>query len=211
MADLEALADEITFASNKIFLTFDRTPWRPTYYHVCDEYVAEQNRSQINALPLTKLFARCVYRHFADRRDVIWLDELPSTNPAAPGFARDCTAGVYGGFTVVYHQLQLAYHMGIREVYLIGLDYRFDVPGASTHRADEEGVIVSVGERNHFHPQYRQPGEKWTQPRLDEQREAFIAARAAFEDAGGRLLNASHRSRLDALERIKLDDVLAAS
>lgn len=213
-ADLEPLKHEITFASNKIYLAFDQTAWRPTYYHLADLLVAEQNRDRINALRLPKIFARCVYQHFADRRDITWLDELPPlTGDEAPGFSRDCAVGVYGGYTVIYHQIQLAWHMGIRDVYLLGVDYSFQRPGASGDSASDQSahgrLLTSNGERNHFHERYRAHGERWTEPRLDKQREAFIAARRAFEQAGGRLVNASRQTRLDVLPRIDFERAIA--
>ncbi|HJD45240.1 MAG TPA: hypothetical protein H9909_00215, partial [Candidatus Mediterraneibacter norfolkensis] len=36
--DLELLKGEITFAANRIYMLFDRTDWRPTYYF-CADYV----------------------------------------------------------------------------------------------------------------------------------------------------------------------------
>ena len=52
-ADLSRLRDETTFASNKIYLAFDDTDWRPTYYSVVDVLVARHNAEKIRALELT--------------------------------------------------------------------------------------------------------------------------------------------------------------
>jgi hypothetical protein len=210
--DLDLLTGEVTFGSNKVYLAFDQTEWRPTYYHVSDVLVAENNRDRINELRLTKLFARCVYGTFADRRDIIWLDELPQPPTGSPpGFSTDCTLGVNGGFSVVYHQLQVAFHMGIREVYLIGVDFSFTLPENDAGETAHGRSLISNGEVNHFHPEYRQPGESWTEPRLDEQIRAFAVARKVFERAGGRLVNASRYTKLTALPRAELEAVLAGS
>jgi hypothetical protein len=66
-------------------------------------------------------------------------------------------------------------------------------------------VLRSRGEVNHFHPDYRAPGETWTQPELGLQRRAFQAARRAFEDGGGTLCNASRKTALDALPLVDFD------
>lgn len=50
--DLNKLKDEVTFACNKIYLAFNDTSWRPTYYSVYDVLVAENNKSEIDALNL---------------------------------------------------------------------------------------------------------------------------------------------------------------
>jgi hypothetical protein len=111
---------------------------------------------------------------------------------------------------VIYLQLQLAYYMGIREAYVIGVDFSFDVPASSqtaTRTELGEEVLRSTGEVNHFHPDYRKPGESWTVPKLEYQRLAFARARRAFEQGGGALLNASRRTRLDVLDRVDFDAI----
>jgi len=203
--DLDRLHNEITFASNKIYLAFQQTAWRPTYYSVSDILVAKNNREAIAGLRLQKFFGSSVRAEFGEQGDVLWLRELPAGRPR---FSTNCAAGVYGGYSVVYHQLQLAYHLGIREVYLIGLDFSFQVPQATGEESIHGPVLRSQGEVNHFHKDYRAPGEKWTMPRLDEQRKALQCARETFEARGGVIFNASRRTKLDVLPRIEFDGVI---
>ena len=47
--DFDDLKGEITFASNKIFLAFDKTDWRPTYYSVEDDLVIIQNIGKLRS------------------------------------------------------------------------------------------------------------------------------------------------------------------
>jgi hypothetical protein len=202
--DLDRLQGEITFASNKIFLAFDQVAWRPTYYSCSDILVAKNNREAMNRLDLVKVYGESVKAEFADRSDITWLRER---NGPLQQFSTDCSECVYGGFSVVYYQLQLAFHLGIREVILIGMDFSFDVPKPSGEVCEHGAVIMSQGEVNHFHKDYRKPGETWTMPRLDKQLEAFECARVAFGRAGGRVLNASRSTRLTVFPRINFDDV----
>lgn len=215
--DLDLLGEEITFASNKIYLAFDETSWRPTYYSVIDALVAENNRREIRALTkLDHIHSVHVRRELGNELGFLYIRHrptLPWLHGDLPGFSTNLFAGAHGGWTVIYLQLQLAFFMGIREVYLLGLDFSFDVPkGSATGEATRHGdqMLESQGEVNHFHPDYRKPGETWTLPRLEDQQRAFRSALRTFEGAGGRLLNASRRTRLDVLPRIDLDDVLAA-
>ena len=55
ISDLDRLKDEITFASNKIYLAFEETDWRPTYYTAVDRLVIESLHEVISHLDLTKL------------------------------------------------------------------------------------------------------------------------------------------------------------
>ena len=203
--DLGRLKGEITFASNKVYLAFNETSWRPTYYSVSDVLVAENNRREIAALNLPKFFGSSVRDALDAADDITWLRELPS--PTAQ-FSTDCSAGVYGGFSVVYHQMQLALHLGIREIYLIGLDFSFDVPQTTGEKCIHGEVLEGRGEVNHFHKDYRKPGETWTMPRLEEQRRAFLRARRACEAAGCVVENASRRTCLDVFPRVDLDKLL---
>ncbi len=213
-SDLDRLRDEITFASNKIYLAFDDTTWRPTYYSVMDVLVARNNAEKIRGLQLTHIHSQRVQTALGEDPRFLYLNPLPSIRlfgAPLPGFSRDMMCGIHSGSTVIYLQLQLAFYLGIREVYLIGVDFSFDVPrDAVTDSKTELGetVIQSRGEINHFHPDYRKPGETWTLPLLDQQRLAFQCAGQAFEAAGGRLINASRRTKLNVLPRADFDQVV---
>jgi hypothetical protein len=216
VADLDRLQGEITFASNKIYLGFDETSWRPTYYSVYDVLVAQNNREIIRSLDLVHIHGSFVRPVLGDDLRYTYIEDLHNRMDLSPpvfGFSEKMLEGAYGGYSVIYLQLQLAYYMGIRQIYLIGVDFSFSVPeNIRTHSETELGeqILKSANEVNHFHPDYRKPGEVWTMPKLEYQRLAFARARRALEDAGGSLYNASRRTELDVLERADFDEVLAS-
>lgn len=210
--DLDKLKDEITFACNKIYLCFDETDWRPTYYSVIDILVAENNRYEINRLDLTKIYTEGIKEVFSKDKGAIWVSELaPLLDKEGQRYFRvseDLQYGVYGGFTVIFFQIQLALYMGIREIYLLGLDFSFDL-GTRTGETSKSGeVLVSDGEVNHFHKDYRKKGETWTVPQLDMQKMAFQAAQDYADANGIRIFNASRITKLEVFERVDLDEVL---
>jgi hypothetical protein len=212
LEDLELLQNEITFGCNKVYLAFENIAWRPTYYTVSDIHVAENNYENIDNLNLFKIFPNCVKPFFpAPKYPILWLRE--PKHPMQDGrhkivFSRDICRGVYGGWTVIYVQLQLAFSMGIREVYLIGIDFSFTIPEVSGEQGPYGDVLISEGEINHFHPDYRKPGERWSVPQLDRQRDAFIFAKNVFEEHGGVIYNASRETALDVFPRVDLDLVV---
>jgi hypothetical protein len=110
--DLDRLQGDITFASNKVFLAFDQVVWRPTFYSCSDILAAKNNREAINGRKLVEVFGDSVNCEFPERTDIIWLHEQAHPDQL---FSKDCSRCVYGGFSVVYYQLQLAFHLGIRE------------------------------------------------------------------------------------------------
>ncbi len=222
VADLEALRDEITFASNKIYLAFDSTSWRPTYYFVFDRLVAKNNAAAITGWRANKFFPLEFRDLLGDDADAVWLRVLPGegfTQRRAGGklaeswlvFSTDALLGVGAGETVVFNQLQLAFYMGITTVYLLGVDFSFDLPKTRVATAELgfEVALRAEGERNHFHPNYRQPGEVWAVPRLEIQLRAFSLAKEVFERAGRQVFNASRRTKLAVFPRVELDLVLA--
>ena len=73
-----------------------------------------------------------------------------------------------------------------------------------------EWSVWHGGEVNHFHPDYRQPREKWFKPKLDVQYRAFQCAKTTFEAAGGRIWNASRQTALDVFPRVDFDEILPA-
>jgi len=213
ISDLDRLRSEITFACNKIYLAFPETDWRPTYYTVEDHLVAQQNQQEIEAMEGVgaKLFPHTLALHgvhFTNSQTYpfIWKDVYPSL----PEFSDDALQGLHWGSTVVYSMLQLAAFMGIREVYLLGVDFSFTIPSTSEGSTGKFKIYVSEGERNHFHPDYRKPGEHWHQPNLDYQEKSFLSARKYFETHGGRLFNATRGGRLACLPRVDFDALMTS-
>jgi hypothetical protein len=219
--DLNLLKGRVTMASNKIYLAFDQTEWRPTYYFVTDRLVAKNNTDKISELSLTKLFSNDI-RHFFPKpvdaiwlreefRNSVWLEEAGGRANARGFFSTDLLVEVIAGWTVIYTQLQAAHYMGASRVVLLGVDFSFNVPPkrVATKEHGYETAVESTGEVNHFHPDYRKPGESWSVPDLEMQHRAFSLARDVFRESGREVLNASRVTKLDVFPRATLEEILA--
>ena len=219
--DLTLIQKEVSFASNKVYLAFDQTVWRPDYYFVFDKLVALNNSAVIRGLPVTKFFSSEVRPWLGFDSEAIWLNETyengvwldqerDGVELSGGHFSTNALLRVSSGWTVIYAQLQLAHYMGFREIVLLGLDFSFnvDTKKVETKEKGYEVALESRGERNHFHPDYRKPGEVWAIPRLDMQERAFRLAKAAFEESGRVVVNASRQSKLDVFPRTTLEAVL---
>ncbi|PLX70652.1 MAG: hypothetical protein C0602_03845 [Denitrovibrio sp.] len=210
--DLELLKDEITLSCNKVYLSFEKTLWRPDFYSVIDRLVAEGSAEKVAKVDSVKIFSSVIKPYIAEDNDIFWLNDLPS--PTVDGkresrFSCDISQGTYGGHTVVYTLMQIAYYIGIKELFLIGLDFNFENSKETGEKTSaNEKILVQDKEVNHFHPDYRKPGEKWTVPRLDIMYDAFACARDAFEKDGRKIYNASRFTKLDVFPLVNLDDVL---
>ena len=207
ISDLDSIKNEICFGCNKIFLAFDRTSWRPTYYTVIDVLVAEQNAQIIKSLPLTKIFPEDIKNYFTESKDIIWVKHRMPLQPDAIKFSNDLLDCVYGGWTVIYTQLQLAYYMGINHLYLIGLDFFFKTPNPSGEKCIYGPVLRGKGEINHFDHRYREIDEKWSVPQLDKQYRAFSKAKKIYQKNKREILNASRESKLNLFPRVNFDSL----
>jgi hypothetical protein len=205
IADLEKLGQEITFAVNKIYLAFDQTNWRPSYYVVTDGLVAKQNYHEINELfGFPKLISSwATERWYTPFKNAIYFRYKGyETYPEPPGFEKNIIDKIYAGRTVVYACLQLACFMGIKEIFLLGIDFNFVEPSNMNN-----GILSSEGEVNHFHPDYRKIGEKWFDPKIEYQKKAFQVADESIIQLGGRIYNATRGGKLEIFRRVDFDSL----
>lgn len=195
--DLSPLHDEITFGLNRIYLLFEKINFLPSYYVCVNELVLKQFANEIRALPMPK-FLNWNCRHIFARSD-------PTTHfvkmklGLADKMQGDATKPIYGGGTVTFAALQLAFFMGFETVILIGVDHRFvdrGVPNQITLR-------ISARDENHFHPNYFPPGSKWQLPDLRRSEIAYAIARTEFEKNGRRILDSTVDGQCQVFEKVE--------
>ena len=213
--DLDSLAGEITLGVNSLFLAFPETRFRPTYYVVEDHLVAEDRAIEIHALPsgITRLFPIHLAYVLNEGPEVIWFDHRPRPGyPASFDVSLDALDRTYAGCTVAFTCLQLAVHLGAREIVLLGidLDYRLpaDVTREDTYGSDVGVLDMASDDPNHFHPDYFGKGKRWHDPQVENMGRALARARDVLGAMGVRLINATPGGRLDLMPRRPLAAVL---
>ena len=207
--DLQALWDknEISFAFNKIFLAFEDTAFRPTYYIIEDPLVIKNTKNELKKLGSFPKFFPYIFRYNLKNvsNALFYYLDWDDFYPGLPEFS--CNPfDLHWGATVVYTALQLAIYMGCSPIYLIGIDFYFKEP--SSRDPEKEHIMIADGEINHFHPNYRPTGEKWYMPRLEHQKKAFLAAKYYSSNHEIDIINASRETRLDIFDRMDLDVIL---
>ncbi len=194
--DLSLLQNEFTFATNRINLMFDRTPWRPSYYACSNELVAEQFAADIAKIDCPKFIGwHC--RHaipFADDVTYLW-----TRNGLRSWFFTDLTEGCWEGNTVTMVCLQLAFHMGFSEVVLIGVDHSYQYQG-SPH---EPQVCENKHDPNHFAGDYFANGLKWHLPDLEGSELAYRIADFMFRRNGRRVVDATIGGKLTVFPKVE--------
>jgi hypothetical protein len=212
LSDLTAIHNSkaVSMAANKVYLAFADTDFRPNYYFVEDDLVLMQNYKKINELfGFSKLHPRkalewCPRISNSSYYQFFW--ESPES-PCFPTIGKSPLSGFYWGSTVVFSMLQFAFYMRCNPIYLVGVDFSFDLP-----KAEPKGIqLTAEGESNHFHPDYRPVGEKWNIPNLDVQLKTFAKVRAYAQNAGIDIYNATRGGRLEVFDRISLDAVFSSS
>jgi|GEM_PF-709547 len=206
--DLNKLKNEITFAANKIYLAYDETSWRPTYYSVEDNLVMKEIYHNVRQLKdSTLILPMKDIREYEIIQNAIYYPLIPNTT-SIPKFSKNLLSGVYPGHTVTYSMMQMAAYMGITEIYLIGVDFSYAVADGG---ADKGATIYHNNEKNHFHKDYRNVGDKWIMPNYEAQIRAYKSAASFCETNGIKIYNASRKTQLEVFERVDFDDLFEDS
>ena len=206
--DLSKLRDEVTFGTNGLFYLFDEMGFKPTFYVVEDKLFAEDRAREVNGIRgTTKIFGHYLRYCFEDSEDVLWADVKFDFReyPGFPHFSRDCAEHLWVGGTVSYLCMQLAYHMGFQDVYLIGFDHSYSIPKDAIVEGNE--ITSTSNDPNHFHPDYFGVGKRWHLPRTERMEVAYQRARQAFEADGRGIFNASRGGRLEVFPRVSYDSL----
>lgn len=204
--DLEKLKNEITFASNKIYLAFNETLWRPTYYFVEDHLVLAQNYKEIISLDgFQKFFPQITLHWMPKVHNGIYYPLIYDFKQ--PNFSDNPNKGLYWGASVTYSMIQMAIYMGFKEIYLLGVDFDFIKSNKKLY-IGESGIYLSNGEQNHFHKNYREAGEQWTVPDMKFQKKSFKKAKKFCEENNIEIYNASKNTKLNVFKKINFNNLL---
>jgi hypothetical protein len=199
--DLRKLEDEVTIGCNGLFLAFDEMGFLPTLFTVEDRLVAQDRAAEINEIRGTiKVFPRDLSYYLSLDDDTVYINFIRNYVDF-PKFSGRFDRVVYWGGTVTFLNLQLAYYVGCRQVYLIGVDHSYTVP---SHAVND--VIVSrESDVNHFHPDYFGPGYRYHDPKMWRMEQSYRQARAFFESQGGMIYNATRGGKLEIFPRVDFD------
>jgi hypothetical protein len=208
LADLEKLNNEITLAANKVYLAFPSVSWRPTYITVADPLLWEKINYELCAhvnfvhLPAylsvpDAIQARTRRFQYLGNASALWRKHRRLF------FSADFGIGAYGGYTVTYENLQLAVHLGLNPIYIVGCDHFYK--GEPQITANQP--LAAIASDNHFLPDYRQVGEIVNPAPLELMNESFQQAHAYCRGAGIELFNATRGGYLEVFERRAFDDL----
>ncbi len=216
--DLSKLAGESTFGVNKIFMLYDQLEWRPTYYTLLDWKMGAGVRAHVEALRDSVKFFPERYRGvLPSGPDVFWYWPRPVGAHVDDQFEPNIDRGIPSRATVLVTAIQQAFHLGFRDIILVGVDAEYTIPSTVKQSGPDvfgTGVRLHLestadDDPNHFTPAYFGEGAKWHDPNVADMRRLFRLMRKGVERHGGRLLNASVGGSLDEVERVDYDALFA--
>lgn len=196
--DLSQLKGCKTFGLNKIHLIFDKQQVDISYHVSVNSIVIEQSWREFASLGCPSFLSylqasKCV----VDNKNFNYLYYgLPFT------FREDITWPLHEGHTVTYVAMQIAYYMGFKEVYLIGVDHNFKFQGSPNERQ-----YLSGDDPNHFDPDYF-AGKEWHLPDLEASEMAYHLANYFYKKDGRRIFDATLNGKLNIFPKITFEEAV---
>lgn len=205
--DFSLLKDEVTFGVNGLFYMTDDVGFTPTYYTVEDNHVVYDNLERIKTVgSRAKFFPEKYQQVLGDNEDtfylpVDWFFYFKSHKFfETPRFSNDISKEIFVGQTVTYLNMQLAFYMGFTEVYLVGLDFSYEIP--QNHPVDGFTITSMDDDPNHFHPAYFGKGKKWHFPKLHNCLKSYEYADEHYRQHDRTIYNATYGGKLECYERV---------
>lgn len=198
-SDLSLLSGVFTFGLNKINLLYEKSDFRPSCIVATADPVIEQNAEFFNSTTTTLFLRNTGKRWVQPRNNTIFFHIADQYK-----FARDCSISLFGGGTVTFSAMQLAYHMGFKEVALIGADHSYSRSGPS-------GELVSAGKTDpdHFDPSYFSGGVNWQLPEMFLWDFSYSLAKEIYELSGRKIINATEGGKLEIFPRESLKNFVS--
>jgi hypothetical protein len=212
--DLSLLENEYSFAVNGIFYKTKEMGFRPSFYMVEDSHVIKDNLEEIDKFhPKIHRFFPTEYKELLkDRDDTSFFTmnrgfyERASPNFGIPRFSTDFALRGYCGQSVTMLNLQLAFYMGFSEVYLIGMDFSYNIPDSAI--VTGLNIESTEDDQNHFHPDYFGKGKKWHDPQLEQVLKNYQLAKSVYQWGGRNIYNATHCGHLEVFERRDYSEIM---
>jgi len=200
--DLDMIANETTFGFNMVYLLFNKTKWRPTYYMVADQNVYLEMDDKINQLSIDNKFVGENCKKYGKLIDdaIYFYTVVSSKQSKMPKFSDSPIKYLHDGQTVAYFAIQMAVFMGFKNIYLIGFDFTY------SKQINEHGdLVVDNSIKDHFSNDYRQIHHA---PNVKKMILAFRQAARYAKSHNINIFNATRGGNLNEFERVDLESIL---
>lgn len=192
-----------TFAFNRIYLMFDKTVWRPTYYVSQDEKTLKNSIDEVNGMNLPFKFIPLFHKfyHNIQLDSAEYFKLLSDKNKML--FSEDISEYIGDSTTVAYTAAQIAVYMGYKRMYLLGVDHNF-----STYQNDKGEIIQDTSVSDYFTDNYNRDKNQLYIPNLDASTRAFCTMKEYCDIHGIEVYNATRGGKLEVFPRADFDKVI---
>ena len=203
--DLNTLAEKNIdcFAMNRIFKIFPQTKWRPTYYVNTDWMLIRDVLEEVNNIPTDQKFFPAYHLYYQCFRKTINKRAIIQVYYNELSFQLDCSNAVHNGGTVTISAIQLAAHMGYRNIYLLGVDHNFD------NVIDENGnTVINKDVKNYFCDDYDNDLQDYVVHNLGRTTKGYYAVQEFYPKHGVNIYNATRTTKLEAFPKISFEEAV---
>lgn len=195
--DLSFLNNYYTFGLNKIFLIFKKVKLNLDYLVAVNPLVIEQSKEEFLQFDIPVFLSYIKKSYNINKSNIFKLyKDVPW------GFYTDPISGISEGFTVTYVAMQLAYFMGFKRVFLIGVDHNFVQKGFPNEEQYFDGEDI-----NHFDPDYFKD-KNWHLADTEGSESSYYLAKTTFERKDGKILDATLDGKLEVFDKIDIKEAL---
>lgn len=195
--------NDITFAFNRIFYIFPHTPWRPTYYMSQDEKMLKGYETEVEKIPAKYKFIPIELEWYYNIKKISGAYLFHVINAEKTNnnyFSKKIDNHIVLWGTVVYSAIQMAVYMGIKEIYLIGVDHCF-----KTSRNIKGEIIENPTVQDYFCKEYNKDKDNLWIPNTDETTLIYMKAKQYADKYGIKIYNATRGGKLDVFPRVDFD------
>lgn len=203
--DLDKLKNEITFGTNRIFHIFEKTEWRPTYYMAVDSDFIKYNYEKIKTVAAQYIFLSNIY-HIPigeKTKNIVYINEyakfpVNKWNDISAFVNEDLSKYFSIGYTVTFTAIQLALYMGVKEIYLLGVDFNY-----SSTRNSKGRLVKNDSIEDYF------DGKKYHSSILNYNSvlHAYKIANEYCKFHDIKICNATRGGKLEVFKRVSFDDL----
>jgi len=202
--DLNLIANEISFAMNRISLIYNKTYWRPNYF-VCPTGNSVRQDWKFDILKTIKLDIPCWFwdtdfnkKEYKNYENIIFSkltghheSANPLEDPPLKWFSKEPNKWMSKYGTSLITAAQLAFYMGFNKIYLLGCDLGFGL------------------EKHHFDKKYNLGGHM-DRNKLDlTMNSAHKLIKKAGKENKVEIFNCSRGGYLEVYKRINLEEVMS--
>lgn len=196
--DLKPLKGYHTFGLNKIYLMLDRIDLNLSYHVAVNPLVIEQSAKEFEILSCISFLSYMTATRFIKPHEHIYFILTGGSHR----FDGNLLKEISEGYTVTYVAMQIAFYMGFRRVFLIGVDHNYVFSGNPN-----EECLLDGKDANHFDPGYFE-NQKWHNPDLEASELSYRLAKFYFNRDGRQIYDATIDGKLSIFPTVSFEQAL---